>query len=98
MGILKNMDHFRTLCIRGRKFSAQQAYMEKKYCHANFCLSVSIFLESQKDNHRLSDQQRAIDHGQNPLPIYTAVNVKNNYSTLDFKGNYETSESHLSYI
>ncbi|KAJ7413477.1 hypothetical protein WISP_90024 [Willisornis vidua] len=46
---------------------------------------VTIFLESQKDNHRLSDQQRAIDRGQNPLPIYTAVNVKNNYSTLDFK-------------
>uniref|UniRef100_A0A8D2MMX3 Phospholipase A2 n=1 Tax=Zonotrichia albicollis TaxID=44394 RepID=A0A8D2MMX3_ZONAL len=34
---------------------------------------------------KLSDQQRAIDRGQNPLPIYTAVNVKNNYSTLDFK-------------
>uniref|UniRef100_A0A672TN83 PLA2c domain-containing protein n=1 Tax=Strigops habroptila TaxID=2489341 RepID=A0A672TN83_STRHB len=34
---------------------------------------------------KLSDQQRAIDRGQNPLPIYTAVNVKSNYSTLDFK-------------
>uniref|UniRef100_A0A663LL85 Phospholipase A2 n=1 Tax=Athene cunicularia TaxID=194338 RepID=A0A663LL85_ATHCN len=34
---------------------------------------------------KLSDQQRAIDRGQNPLPIYTAVNVKNSYSTLDFK-------------
>uniref|UniRef100_A0A8C3NBG7 Phospholipase A2 n=1 Tax=Geospiza parvula TaxID=87175 RepID=A0A8C3NBG7_GEOPR len=34
---------------------------------------------------QLSDQQQAIDRGQNPLPIYTAVNVKNNYSTLDFK-------------
>uniref|UniRef100_A0A8C5TYN6 PLA2c domain-containing protein n=1 Tax=Malurus cyaneus samueli TaxID=2593467 RepID=A0A8C5TYN6_9PASS len=34
---------------------------------------------------KLSDQQCAIDRGQNPLPIYTAVNVKNNYSTLDFK-------------
>uniref|UniRef100_A0A8C8AQ53 Phospholipase A2 n=1 Tax=Otus sunia TaxID=257818 RepID=A0A8C8AQ53_9STRI len=37
------------------------------------------------DGVQLSDQQRAIDRGQNPLPIYTAVNVKNNYSTLDFK-------------
>ncbi|NWT51141.1 PA24B phospholipase, partial [Erythrocercus mccallii] len=46
---------------------------------------ITISLESQKDNHRLSDQQQAIDRGQNPLPIYTAVNVKNNYSTLDFK-------------
>lgn len=70
--------------------------MQRKRSCANFRLSVTVFLESQKDNHRLSDQQRAIDRGQNPLPIYTAVNVKNNYSTLDFKGNYETSESHLS--
>lgn len=70
--------------------------MQRKHSCANFHLSVTVFLESQKDNHRLSDQQRAIDRGQNPLPIYTAVNVKNNYSTLDFKGNCETSENHLS--
>ncbi|NXD22643.1 PA24E phospholipase, partial [Spelaeornis formosus] len=48
-------------------------------------LVLESFLHDGKDNHRLSDQQRAIDHGQNPLPIYTAINVKNNYSTLDFK-------------
>ena len=70
--------------------------MQRKCSCASFHLSVTVFLESQKDNHRLSDQQRAIDRGQNPLPIYTAVNIKNNYSTVDFKGNYETFESHLS--
>uniref|UniRef100_A0A8B9EXW4 Phospholipase A2 n=1 Tax=Amazona collaria TaxID=241587 RepID=A0A8B9EXW4_9PSIT len=48
-------------------------------------LVLESFLHDGKDNHRLSDQQRAIDRGQNPLPIYTAVNVKSNYSTLDFK-------------
>ncbi|NWT30067.1 PA24E phospholipase, partial [Cardinalis cardinalis] len=48
-------------------------------------LVLESFLHDGKDNHRLSDQQAAIDRGQNPLPIYTAVNVKNNYSTLDFK-------------
>ncbi|NWZ18292.1 PA24E phospholipase, partial [Asarcornis scutulata] len=48
-------------------------------------LVLESLLHDGKDNHKLSDQQRAIDHGQNPLPIYTAVNVKNNYSTLDFK-------------
>uniref|UniRef100_A0A8D2PHK3 Phospholipase A2 n=1 Tax=Zosterops lateralis melanops TaxID=1220523 RepID=A0A8D2PHK3_ZOSLA len=48
-------------------------------------LVLESFLHDGKDNHRLSDQQRAIDCGQNPLPIYTAVNVKNNYSTVDFK-------------
>ncbi|XP_054054030.1 uncharacterized protein LOC128908251 [Rissa tridactyla] len=48
-------------------------------------LVLESLLHDGKDNHRLSDQQRAIDRGQNPLPIYTAVNVKNNHSTLDFK-------------
>uniref|UniRef100_A0A8C4UH15 Phospholipase A2 n=1 Tax=Falco tinnunculus TaxID=100819 RepID=A0A8C4UH15_FALTI len=48
-------------------------------------LVLESLLHDGKDNHRLSDQQRAIDRGQNPLPIYTAVNVKNNYSTRDFK-------------
>ncbi|OPJ82973.1 hypothetical protein AV530_010422 [Patagioenas fasciata monilis] len=48
-------------------------------------LVLESLLHDGKDNHRLSDQQQAIDRGQNPLPIYTAVNVKNNYSTLDFK-------------
>ncbi|PKU35965.1 cytosolic phospholipase a2 epsilon-like [Limosa lapponica baueri] len=48
-------------------------------------LVLESLLHDGKDNHRLSDQQRAIDRGQNPLPIYTAVNVKDNYSTLDFK-------------
>ncbi|KAM9380819.1 cytosolic phospholipase A2 epsilon-like [Phaethornis superciliosus] len=48
-------------------------------------LVLESLLHDGKDNHRLSDQQQALDRGQNPLPIYTAVNVKNNYSTLDFK-------------
>ncbi|XP_025917450.1 cytosolic phospholipase A2 epsilon-like [Apteryx rowi] len=50
-----------------------------------WALVLESLLHDGKDNHKLSDQQQAIDHGQNPLPIYTAVNVKNNYSTLDFK-------------
>ncbi|NXN96472.1 PA24E phospholipase, partial [Rhinopomastus cyanomelas] len=48
-------------------------------------LVLESLLHDGKDNHRLSDQQQALEQGQNPLPIYTAVNVKNNYSTLDFK-------------
>uniref|UniRef100_A0A8C6YS45 Phospholipase A2 n=1 Tax=Nothoprocta perdicaria TaxID=30464 RepID=A0A8C6YS45_NOTPE len=48
-------------------------------------LVLESLLHDGKDNHKLSDQQQAVDRGQNPFPIYTAVNVKNNYSTLDFK-------------
>uniref|UniRef100_A0A663LM05 Phospholipase A2 n=1 Tax=Athene cunicularia TaxID=194338 RepID=A0A663LM05_ATHCN len=30
------------------------------------------------DKHRLSDQRQAVDNGQNPLPIYVAINLKSN--------------------
>lgn len=46
-----------------------------------------IFLQKQKDNHKLSDQQQAMSEGQNPLPIYMAINLKNSYSSQDFRGN-----------
>lgn len=51
------------------------------------------FKKIQKDNHKLSDQQQAVNEGQNPLPIYTAINVKKKYSTLDFKGSGDTDTS-----
>uniref|UniRef100_A0A8C8ARR8 Phospholipase A2 n=1 Tax=Otus sunia TaxID=257818 RepID=A0A8C8ARR8_9STRI len=35
--------------------------------------------------HKLSDQQLAVNQGQNPLPIYLSLNVKDDFSTLDFK-------------
>ncbi|KAH0620643.1 hypothetical protein JD844_021309 [Phrynosoma platyrhinos] len=40
---------------------------------------------NMKDNHKLSDEQQAVNEAQNPLPIYTAINVKEKYSTEDFK-------------
>ncbi|XP_048342722.1 cytosolic phospholipase A2 epsilon-like [Sphaerodactylus townsendi] len=48
-------------------------------------LLIEYLLNDGKDNHKLSDQQQAVDAGQNPLPIYTAINVKEKYSTMDFK-------------
>lgn len=41
----------------------------------------------QESSHKLSDQQLAVSQGQNPLPIYLSLNVKDDFSTLDFKGN-----------
>lgn len=36
---------------------------------------------------RLSGQRAALERGQNPLPLYLSLNVKeNNLETLDFKG------------
>uniref|UniRef100_A0A672TNG4 Phospholipase A2 n=1 Tax=Strigops habroptila TaxID=2489341 RepID=A0A672TNG4_STRHB len=37
------------------------------------------------DKHRLSDQRQAVDNGQNPLPIYVAINLKSSYSAQAFR-------------
>uniref|UniRef100_A0A8C3LHB2 Phospholipase A2 n=1 Tax=Chrysolophus pictus TaxID=9089 RepID=A0A8C3LHB2_CHRPC len=79
-----------SLSLEYLKFYKKQLHQRKKEGRKTsfidlWGLVLESLLHDGKDNHKLSDQQRAIDRGQNPLPIYTAVNVKNNYSTLDFK-------------
>lgn len=49
-----------------------------------FC-SLS-FINPQKNNHKLSDEQQALSQGQNPLPIYMILNIKEDYSLSEFKG------------
>ncbi|NXF79043.1 PA24E phospholipase, partial [Sclerurus mexicanus] len=48
-------------------------------------LFIDRMLHHQESTQKLSDQQLAVNQGQNPLPIYLALNVKDKYSTLDFK-------------
>uniref|UniRef100_A0A670XWH8 Phospholipase A2 n=1 Tax=Pseudonaja textilis TaxID=8673 RepID=A0A670XWH8_PSETE len=48
-------------------------------------LIIESMFHDGKDNHTLSDQRMAVNEGQNPLPIYLAVNLKDNYSAQDFK-------------
>ncbi|KAM6205313.1 cytosolic phospholipase A2 epsilon-like [Sarcoramphus papa] len=48
-------------------------------------LFIDCMLHHQKTTHKLSDQQLAVNQGQNPLPIYLSLNVKDDFSTLDFK-------------
>ncbi|XP_075569262.1 cytosolic phospholipase A2 epsilon-like [Pelecanus crispus] len=48
-------------------------------------LMIEYLLNDGKDPHKLSEQQEALCDGQNPLPIYVSVSVRNNYSTNDFK-------------
>ncbi|XP_009805205.2 cytosolic phospholipase A2 epsilon [Gavia stellata] len=79
-----------SLSLEYLKYYKKQLCQRKREGHKTsfidlWGLVLESLLHDGKDNHRLSDQQRAIDRGQNPLPIYTAVNVRNNYSTLDFK-------------
>ncbi|XP_054825910.1 cytosolic phospholipase A2 epsilon-like [Eublepharis macularius] len=48
-------------------------------------LVLESMLYSEKTDHKLSYQRAAVNEGQNPLPIYTAIHVKNNYSVQEFK-------------
>ncbi|NWX39367.1 PA24E phospholipase, partial [Steatornis caripensis] len=48
-------------------------------------LFIDCMLRHQGSTHKLSDQQLAVNQGQNPLPIYLSLNVKDDFSTLDFK-------------
>ncbi|XP_054825911.1 cytosolic phospholipase A2 epsilon-like [Eublepharis macularius] len=48
-------------------------------------LLLETMLCDETNPHKLSDQRQAVNRGQNPLPIYLALNVRENYSTLDFK-------------
>ncbi|NXC79230.1 PA24E phospholipase, partial [Cercotrichas coryphoeus] len=48
-------------------------------------LFIDCMLHHQESTHKLSDQQLAVNQGQNPLPIYLSLNVKDDFSTSDFK-------------
>ncbi|NWJ06134.1 PA24E phospholipase, partial [Crypturellus undulatus] len=48
-------------------------------------LMIEYLLNDGKDPHKLSEQRAAVCEGQNPLPIYVSVCVRDNYSTHDFK-------------
>lgn len=53
--------------------------------------ALSLFLvNSQKNNHKLSDERQALNQGQNPLPIYMILNIKEDYSLSEFKGDGKT--------
>uniref|UniRef100_A0A8D0GIJ3 Phospholipase A2 n=1 Tax=Sphenodon punctatus TaxID=8508 RepID=A0A8D0GIJ3_SPHPU len=48
-------------------------------------LIIEAMLHDGENKHKLSDQQWAINEGQNPLPIYLSINVKNNVTDHDFR-------------
>ncbi|XP_061467308.1 cytosolic phospholipase A2 epsilon-like [Rhineura floridana] len=48
-------------------------------------LMIEAMLNDGNNHHKLSEQRRAVNRGQNPLPIYLALNVKDNVATRDFR-------------
>lgn len=49
-------------------------------------LTVSPNFHKQENPHKLTDQQQALTHGQNPLPVYLCLNVKEKLSSRGFRG------------
>ncbi|XP_048340557.1 cytosolic phospholipase A2 delta-like [Sphaerodactylus townsendi] len=51
-----------------------------------WAVALETILHDKVDDFKLSDQQQAVNEGQNPLPLYLALNVKENQiSAFDFK-------------
>ncbi|NWS71994.1 PA24E phospholipase, partial [Crotophaga sulcirostris] len=48
-------------------------------------LIIETMLHDKEDPHKLTDQQQALNQGQNPLPIYLSLNVKDKISDQDFR-------------
>ncbi|XP_009997922.1 PREDICTED: cytosolic phospholipase A2 epsilon-like [Chaetura pelagica] len=85
-----------TKCKMGCFSTDRMKYYNKQLCQRKeegyrttfidlWGLMIEYLLNDGKDPHKLSDQREALCDGQNPLPIYVSVSVRNNYSTNDFK-------------
>ncbi|KFP62764.1 Cytosolic phospholipase A2 epsilon, partial [Cariama cristata] len=48
-------------------------------------LIIEAMLHEKENSHKLTDQQQALNQGQNPLPIYLSLNVKDKISDQDFR-------------
>ncbi|KAM3853925.1 cytosolic phospholipase A2 epsilon-like [Vipera latastei] len=48
-------------------------------------LIIEALLRNEENPHKLSDQQQALSDGQNPLPIYLCLNVKEKLSNRGFR-------------
>ncbi|XP_006066275.2 cytosolic phospholipase A2 epsilon isoform X1 [Bubalus bubalis] len=54
-------------------------------------LLIEACLGDERNECKLSDQRAALCHGQNPLPIYLTINVKDDVSNQDFREWFEFS-------
>ncbi|KAM9653100.1 cytosolic phospholipase A2 epsilon-like [Morphnus guianensis] len=48
-------------------------------------LIIETMLHEKEESHKLTDQQQALNQGQNPMPIYLSLNVKDKISDQDFR-------------
>ncbi|NWZ51752.1 PA24E phospholipase, partial [Haliaeetus albicilla] len=48
-------------------------------------LIIETMLHEKEESYKLTDQQQALNQGQNPMPIYLSLNVKDKISDQDFR-------------
>ncbi|KAG8505329.1 Cytosolic phospholipase A2 delta, partial [Galemys pyrenaicus] len=64
-----------------------------------WALALEHMLHGQVTEQKLSGQRAALERGQNPLPLYLSLNVKdNNMETLDFKEWVEFSPYEVGFL
>ncbi|XP_037357643.1 cytosolic phospholipase A2 delta [Talpa occidentalis] len=64
-----------------------------------WALVLEHMLHGQVTDQKLSEQRAALERGQNPLPLYLSLNVKeNNMETLDFKEWVEFSPYEVGFL
>ncbi|XP_042543840.1 cytosolic phospholipase A2 delta [Dipodomys spectabilis] len=64
-----------------------------------WALVLESKLHGQVTDHKLSGQRAALERGQNPLPLYLSLNVKENHlDTLDFKEWVEFSPYEVGFL
>ncbi|KAM9239207.1 cytosolic phospholipase A2 epsilon-like [Leptosomus discolor] len=87
--VLKNK-FFTCFAPNRLKYYLKQLYQREKEGH-QICftdlwgLIIETMLHEKEDSHKLTDQQQALNQGQNPLPIYLSLNVKDKISDQDFR-------------
>lgn len=71
---------------RYRQELAERARLGYPSCFTSlWALINEALLHDEPHDHKLSDQREALSHGQNPLPIYCALNTKGqSLSTFEF--------------
>ncbi|XP_074145468.1 cytosolic phospholipase A2 delta [Sminthopsis crassicaudata] len=64
-----------------------------------WALVLEFLLHGKVTEHKLSEQRASLEQGQNPLPLYLGLNVKeNNLGTLDFKEWVEFSPYEIGFL
>ncbi|XP_015413120.1 PREDICTED: cytosolic phospholipase A2 epsilon [Myotis davidii] len=72
-----------------RKFREELQQRSQEGYKVNFTdfwgLLIEACLGDERNDCKLSEQRAALSHGQNPLPIYLTINVKDDVSNQDFR-------------